>query len=93
MSVIYSVHVIMKRAIKRLFCVCIESMIRKTAKMLKILSYLYCFRKRYVYVAHCPEAPIIDAGLTVDPSGAYFRREGLSGHYICGASPLSEVKT
>ena len=46
-----------------------------------------------MYVAHCPEAPIIDAGLTVDPSGAYFRREGLSGHYICGASPLSEVMT
>ena len=25
----------------------------------------------------------------VDPSGVYIRREGLAGHYICGASPGS----
>lgn len=23
----------------------------------------------------------------VDPSGAYFRREGYGGHYLCGMSP------
>ena len=40
---------------------------------------------------HCANGPVIDSGLTVDPSGAYFRREGLSGHFVCGASPLSDV--
>lgn len=45
-----------------------------------------------MYVFHCPDGPVVDVGLVVDPSGAYFRREGLSGHYVCGASPLSEVK-
>ena len=44
-----------------------------------------------MYVFHCPDGPVVDAGLTVDPCGAYFRREGLSNHYVCGASPLSEV--
>jgi FAD-dependent oxidoreductase domain-containing protein 1 len=25
--------------------------------------------------------------LTIDPTGAYFRREGLANQYICGLSP------
>lgn len=25
--------------------------------------------------------------MTIDPSGAWFRREGLANHYICGKSP------
>ena len=54
-------------------------------------SLVINFRKRYVYVFHCPDGPVVDAGLTVDPCGAYFRREGLSNHYVCGASPLTEV--
>uniref|UniRef100_A0A674PRU0 FAD-dependent oxidoreductase domain-containing protein 1 n=1 Tax=Takifugu rubripes TaxID=31033 RepID=A0A674PRU0_TAKRU len=44
-------------------------------------------RKRYVYVVHCPEGPGLDAPLVIDSSGVYFRREGLGGHYITGASP------
>ncbi|KAK3087818.1 hypothetical protein FSP39_011030, partial [Pinctada imbricata] len=47
-------------------------------------------RKRYVYVAHCPEGPGLSAPLTVDTTGAYFRREGLGGCYLMGASPDSE---
>ncbi|TNM85255.1 hypothetical protein fugu_009433 [Takifugu bimaculatus] len=43
-------------------------------------------RKRYVYVVHCPEGPGLDAPLVIDSSGVYFRREGLGGHYITGAS-------
>ena len=46
-------------------------------------------RKRYVYCFHAPEGPGLDCPLTVDPSGAYFRREGLGGHYIAGKSPVA----
>lgn len=44
-------------------------------------------RKRYVYVVHCPDGPGLDTPFLVDHSGVYFRREGLAGNYIAGASP------
>lgn len=44
-------------------------------------------RKRYVYVFNCENGPGIDMPLIIDPSGAYVRREGLGGKYICGRSP------
>lgn len=44
-------------------------------------------RKRYVYNIHCPDGPGLNSPLMIDPSGAYFRREGLGGNYICGLSP------
>ncbi|XP_052094541.1 FAD-dependent oxidoreductase domain-containing protein 1-like isoform X1 [Mytilus californianus] len=44
-------------------------------------------RKRFVYVIHCPNGPGLEAPLTVDTNGVYFRREGLGGCYICGLSP------
>ncbi|KAK2828402.1 hypothetical protein Q5P01_019436 [Channa striata] len=44
-------------------------------------------RKRYVYVVHCPDGPGLDCPFLIDYSGVYFRREGLGGHYITGASP------
>lgn len=44
-------------------------------------------RKRYVYCFHCPDGPGLNTPLTVDPTGTYFRREGLAGNYICGRSP------
>jgi len=47
-------------------------------------------RKRYVYVPHCPEGPGMDCPLVIDPSGVYFRREGLGGNYLCGQSPREE---
>ncbi|CAH1389191.1 unnamed protein product [Nezara viridula] len=47
-------------------------------------------RKRYVFNIHCPEGPGIRSPMIIDPSGAYFRREGLSGHYLCGISPPDE---
>ncbi|XP_045196950.2 FAD-dependent oxidoreductase domain-containing protein 1-like [Mercenaria mercenaria] len=47
-------------------------------------------RKRYVYTIHCPDGPTLDTPFLIDPSGVYFRREGLGGHYICGASPTEE---
>jgi len=46
-------------------------------------------RKRFVYVTHCPDGPMLDCPFVVDPSGVYVRREGFGGHYICGASPPS----
>lgn len=48
-------------------------------------------RKRFIYAYHCHNGPGISTPLTVDITGTYFRREGLGGMYICGASPESEV--
>ncbi|GFO49573.1 FAD-dependent oxidoreductase domain-containing protein 1 [Plakobranchus ocellatus] len=47
-------------------------------------------RKRFVYVVHCPQGPMLDFPFTVDQSGLYVRREGYGGHYICGKSPSEE---
>ncbi|XP_021929325.1 FAD-dependent oxidoreductase domain-containing protein 1-like isoform X3 [Zootermopsis nevadensis] len=47
-------------------------------------------RKRYVFCINCKNGPGLNTPLTIDPSGAYFRREGLAGNYICGRSPLPE---
>ncbi|KAG7187876.1 hypothetical protein KM043_013855 [Ampulex compressa] len=44
-------------------------------------------RKRYVYCFHCPDGPGLNTPLTIDPSGVYFRRDGLGGSYIGGKSP------
>ncbi|OWK17259.1 FOXRED1, partial [Cervus elaphus hippelaphus] len=44
-------------------------------------------RKRYVYLWHCPQGPGLEAPLVADPSGAYFRREGLGNNYLGGCSP------
>lgn len=48
-------------------------------------------RKRYVYVFKCDENKYAGADLNtplvIDPTGVYFRREGLTGNYICGRSP------
>lgn len=42
---------------------------------------------RYVYVVHSPDGPGLDTPFLIDYSGVYFRREGLGGNYITGASP------
>ncbi len=47
-------------------------------------------RKRYVYCVHAPTGPGLACPLVVDPTGAYFRREGYGGHYLCGMSPPEE---
>ncbi|XP_057408612.1 FAD-dependent oxidoreductase domain-containing protein 1 isoform X3 [Balaenoptera acutorostrata] len=47
-------------------------------------------RKRYVYLWHCPQGPGLEAPLVADPSGAYFRREGLGNNYLGGCSPSEE---
>ena len=44
-------------------------------------------RKRFVFVFHCPDGPGINMPMLIDPTGTFVRREGLGGHYICGASP------
>ena len=44
-------------------------------------------RKRFVFVPHCPGGPGMDCPLVIDPTGVYFRREGLGGNYLCGQSP------
>uniref|UniRef100_A0A665TYG3 FAD-dependent oxidoreductase domain-containing protein 1 n=1 Tax=Echeneis naucrates TaxID=173247 RepID=A0A665TYG3_ECHNA len=44
-------------------------------------------RKRFIYVVHCPDGPGLDTPFLIDYSGVYFRREGLGGNYIAGASP------
>lgn len=40
-----------------------------------------------MYVVHCPDGPGLDTPFLIDYSGVYFRREGLGGNYIAGASP------
>ncbi|XP_071450604.1 FAD-dependent oxidoreductase domain-containing protein 1-like [Hetaerina americana] len=47
-------------------------------------------RKRFVYCYHCNDGPGLNAPLTIDPTGTYFRREGLLGNYIGGRSPAEE---
>ncbi|CAD5118716.1 DgyrCDS7397 [Dimorphilus gyrociliatus] len=47
-------------------------------------------RKRYVYAVHCPDGPSLNFPMLIDYTGTYIRREGLSGHYICGVSPTEE---
>lgn len=54
---------------------------------IQLISPLPFLFFRYVYVVHCPDGPGLDAPLLIDYSGVYFRREGLGGHYIAGASP------
>lgn len=47
-------------------------------------------RKRYVYVVHCPDGPGINCPMLIDPSGLYFRREGMAGLYLVGMSPTAD---
>ncbi|CRK94290.1 CLUMA_CG007805, isoform A, partial [Clunio marinus] len=54
-------------------------------------------RKRYVYVMACDEkkphlASSLNTPVVIDPSGVYFRREGLTGLYVAGRSPESIEK-
>ncbi|XP_063972151.1 FAD-dependent oxidoreductase domain-containing protein 1-like [Diachasmimorpha longicaudata] len=48
-------------------------------------------RKRYIYHFHAPEGPGLNTPMTIDPSGTWFRREGLANHYICGRSPTCDA--
>ncbi|XP_046398914.1 FAD-dependent oxidoreductase domain-containing protein 1-like [Ischnura elegans] len=47
-------------------------------------------RKRFVYCYHCHDGPGLNTPFTIDPSGTYFRREGLFGNYIGGCSPRED---
>ncbi|XP_039110831.1 FAD-dependent oxidoreductase domain-containing protein 1 [Hyaena hyaena] len=47
-------------------------------------------RKRYVYLWHCPQGPGLETPFVIDPSGTYFRREGLGQNYLGGCSPTEE---
>lgn len=48
-------------------------------------------RKRYVYVFDCEkDAPGLNAPMTIDYTGAYFRRDGLGGKFVGGISPSPE---
>ena len=63
-------------------------MLKLHLENLLLNSFKFVFhRKRFIYVLHCPNGPGLEAPLTIDPTGVYFRREGLGGHYICGSSP------
>lgn len=43
-----------------------------------------------MYAFNCKDGPGLDMPFLVDPSGAYCRREGLGGNYICGISPKED---
>jgi FAD-dependent oxidoreductase domain-containing protein 1 len=50
------------------------------------------FRKRYVYCFQCPgpKIPGVNTPMTFDPSGTYFRREGLGNNFIAGRAPSED---
>lgn len=55
------------------------------------MIWLVACRKRYVYCfTSQEEGPGLNAPLTIDYTGTYFRRDGLGGTYIGGLSPLPE---
>ena len=41
-------------------------------------------RKRYIYVFYAENGPILKVPLTIDHTGVFFRRLGLSNYYCCG---------
>ncbi|NWU93673.1 FXRD1 protein, partial [Upupa epops] len=47
-------------------------------------------RKRYVFSWHCPNGPGFSCPFLIDTTGAYFRRDGISGNYLGGMSPPEE---
>uniref|UniRef100_A0A1B0DQU4 FAD-dependent oxidoreductase domain-containing protein 1 n=1 Tax=Phlebotomus papatasi TaxID=29031 RepID=A0A1B0DQU4_PHLPP len=51
-------------------------------------------RKRYVYVVNSqnPDCPGLNTPLTIDPTGTYFRRDGLCGNFVCGKSPTEDTE-
>jgi len=47
-------------------------------------------RKRYIYTFYAEEGPILNVPLTIDPSGVFIRRHGLSNYYLCGLNQKEE---
>ena len=41
-------------------------------------------RKRYIFMFYAEGGPILNVPLTIDPSGVFIRRQGLSNYYFCG---------
>lgn len=50
-------------------------------------------RKRYIYMFYAEEGPILKVPLTIDHSGVFIRRQGLSNFYFCGLNQSSENET
>ncbi len=51
-------------------------------------------RKRYVFMFHAQNGPILNLPMCIDHSGVWFRRQGLSNYYLCGRNQdeVSEPK-
>ena len=47
-------------------------------------------RKRYIYMFYAENGPILNVPLTIDHSGVFFRRQGLSNYYFCGLNQSEE---
>ena len=47
-------------------------------------------RKRYIYMFYAEEGPILNVPLTIDPTGVFIRRQGLSNYYFCGLNQQEE---
>lgn len=53
------------------------------------LCFYFALRKRYVFRWDCQgSGPGLNTPMTIDPTGTYFRRDGLGGTFIGGLSPL-----
>jgi FAD-dependent oxidoreductase domain-containing protein 1 len=49
-------------------------------------------RKRYIYMFYAENGPIVKVPLTIDPSGVFFKRHGLSNYYVCGRNQTSDAE-
>ena len=47
-------------------------------------------RKRYIFMFYAENGPILNVPLTIDHTGVFFRRHGLSNYYFCGLNQRTE---
>ena len=47
-------------------------------------------RKRYIFMFYAENGPILNVPLTIDYTGVFFRRVGLSNYYLCGLNQSEE---
>ena len=47
-------------------------------------------RKRYIYMFYADRGPILKVPLTIDHSGVWWRRQGLSNYYFCGRNQAED---
>lgn len=49
-------------------------------------------RKRYIYMFYAKDGPILNVPLTIDHTGVFIRRQGLSNYYFCGLNQKEDAE-